>query len=100
MLQCPLTFPSRPSVRAILAVGGLMQKRSYLGSVVVLTVAIWLLAAMTMLGPIMGDCLPGGGLSCPTDHERNLSLLLIALGAAGINIAAIWLLIHLWRDRS
>jgi hypothetical protein len=77
-----------------------MQRRSYLGSVVVLTVAIWLLAAMTMLGPIMGDCGPGGGLSCPTDHERNLSLLWIALGAAGINIAAVWLLIHLRRGRS
>jgi hypothetical protein len=74
-----------------------MHRRSYLGSVVVLTVAIWLLAAMTMLGPIMGNCLTGGGLSCPTDHERNLSLLWIALGAAGINIAAVWLLIHLRR---
>ncbi len=77
-----------------------MQKRSYLGSVVVLTVAIWLLAAMTMLGPLMGDCSPGGGLSCPTDHERDLTLLWIALGAAGINIAAVWLLIHLRRGRS
>lgn len=71
--------------------------RNYVGSTVVLTVAIWLFAAMTMLGPLMGDCLPEMGRSCPTDHERNLSLLWIALAAAGTNAAAIWLLIHLRR---
>jgi hypothetical protein len=52
---------------------------------------------MTMLGPLMGDCLPEMGHSCPTDHERNLSLLQIAFGAAVINVAAIWLLIRLRR---
>lgn len=71
--------------------------RSYFGSGVVLTVCVWLLAAMTMLGPLMGDCLPEMGHSCPTDHERNLSLLQIAFGAAAINVAAIWLLIRLRR---
>lgn len=70
------------------------QMRSYLGSGVVLTVTIWLLAGGIMLGPLMGDCLPEMGHSCPTDHERNLSLLWIALAAAGINVAAVWLLIR------
>ncbi len=69
--------------------------RSYVGSAVTLTVVIWLFAAMTMLGPLMGDCLPETGHSCPTDHERNLSLLWIALTAVGINVAAVWLLVRL-----
>jgi hypothetical protein len=73
------------------------QMRSYVGSGAVLTVTIWLLAGMIMLGPLMGDCLPELGHSCPTDHERNLSLLWIALAAAGINVAAICLLIRLRR---
>jgi len=68
--------------------------RSYVGSGVVLTVTIWLLAGMIMLGTLMGDCLPETAHSCPTDHERNLSLLQIALAAAGINVAAVWLLIR------
>lgn len=75
--------------------------RSYVGSMVTLTVVIWLFAAMTMLGPLMGNCLPEMGHTCPTDHERDLSLLWIALAAAGINVAAVWLLIRLrGRDRS
>jgi hypothetical protein len=70
----------------------MMRKRSYIGSAIVLTVAIWLFAAMVMLGPMMGDCLPEMGHSCPTDGERKLSVLRIALIAAGMNLAAVWLL--------
>lgn len=71
------------------------QMQSYFGSGVVLTVTICLLAGMIMLGPLVGDCLPEMGHSCPPDHERNLSVLWIALAAAGINVAAVWLMIHL-----
>lgn len=71
--------------------------RSYLGSGVVLTVTIWLLAGMIMLDPLMGDCLPEMGHSCSTDYERHLSLLWIALAAAVINGAAVWVLVHLRR---
>jgi hypothetical protein len=74
-----------------------MQRRSYLGSAMVLTVTIWLLAAMAMLGPIIGDCLPEMGHGCPSDHERNLSLLWITISAIAINVAAVWLLIRLRR---
>lgn len=69
--------------------------RRHLGSCLVLTIATWLLAGMFMLGPIMGDCLPEMGHSCPTNHERDLDLLWIALAAAGINVAAVRLLIRL-----
>ena len=69
-----------------------MRKRSYMGSAIVLTGAIWLFAAMAMLGPMMGDCLPEMGHSCPTDGERRLGLLWIALIAAAVNLAAVWLL--------
>jgi hypothetical protein len=69
-----------------------MRKNSYLGSAIVLTSAIWLFAAMAMLGPMMGDCLPEMGHSCPTDGERRLNLLWIALIAAGVNVTAVWVL--------
>jgi hypothetical protein len=63
----------------------------------VLTGAIWLLATLAMLGPIMGDCLPELGHTCATDHERNMSLLRIALAAVAINIGALWLFVFLRR---
>jgi hypothetical protein len=69
-----------------------MRKRGYVGAAIVLTGVIWLFAAMAMLGPMMGDCLPRMGHSCPTDGERRLSLLWIALISAGVNLAAVWLL--------
>ena len=75
-----------------------MQKGSYSGAAVVITVCTWLFAAMVMLGPTMGDCFPEVGHSCPTDAERRLSLLWIALIAAGINLAALWLLARLNRS--
>lgn len=79
----------------------MIQMRSYVGSAVTLTVVIWLFASMTMLGPVMGDCLPEMGHSCPTDRERNLTLLCIALAAVGTNVAAVWLLVRLrGRDAS
>jgi hypothetical protein len=73
------------------------QMRTYLGSAMMLTLVIWLMAGITMLGPLMGDCLPEMGHSCPTDHERKINLLWIALTAAAINVTAVWLLISLRR---
>ena len=64
-----------------------------------LTFSIWLLAGLTMLGPIMGDCVAGFGHTCPTDHDRSMSLLRIALVALAINVALIWLLLYLQKRR-
>ena len=42
------------------------------------------LIALFMLGTIMGDCFPGMGHTCPTDHERNVRLLTILLGGIAL----------------
>ena len=66
--------------------------RSYMTLAAPLTVIIWLMAAMLMMGPPIDDCLPEMGHSCPTDHERKFSVMWIAFTAAAINVASVWLL--------
>jgi hypothetical protein len=57
-----------------------------------LTVICWLAAAMLSLGPIMGDCSPVRGAECPTDHQRDMKVLEIVLGAAAANIGGLFVL--------
>jgi hypothetical protein len=42
------------------------------------------LMALFMLGTMLGDCFPTVGFTCPTDHERNVRLLVISLGGIGL----------------
>ena len=42
------------------------------------------LIALSMFGTMMGDCFPEMGHQCPTDHERNVTLLEILFGGTGI----------------
>ena len=60
-----------------------------------LTLIIWLVAGLMMLGPLMGTCIPDMGDNCPTDHERNAMLIKVAVGALAINIGTVGLL-HLF----
>ena len=40
------------------------------------------------LGNVLGDCFPGMGRSCPTDHERNVQILTILIGGSALYFAA------------
>lgn len=57
------------------------------------------LVAMAMASVMMGDCVPGFGHDCPTDHERNMRLLLILFVGIAVYIAAAWLLEKAGRHR-
>ena len=50
---------------------------------------VWFgLIALLMFGTMMGDCFPDMGHTCPTDHERNVRLLVIFLGGIAIYLLA------------
>jgi Ca2+/Na+ antiporter len=57
-----------------------------------LTSLIWLFAAFVILGIVAGDCFPELGTVCPSDHERNMRVLLVALATTSINILGLFLL--------
>ncbi len=57
----------------------------------------WLVAGWFMLAVMMGDCFPGEGRSCPTDSERNMTVLGILIGAFALNAFVIFLI---QRERS
>ncbi len=52
-----------------------MRKRKHAVSAFMLTIPIWVIAVVAMLGAMIGDCLAELGHSCPTDGERRLRLL-------------------------
>ena len=56
------------------------------------TFLTWLMAAFAVIGWYMGDCFPELGGSCPTDSERNLRLLWIALAAIAVNAVGLFLI--------
>jgi len=64
-----------------------------------LTISIWFLAGLAMLGPILGDCVPELGQVCPSDHDRDVMITRIVAGALPLNGGAIGLLIYLRRRR-
>lgn len=74
--------------------------RLYIGLAVVLTVVIWLIAGVNVLGLLIGDCLPGPGQRCPTDRDIVATLLQIAIAAIGSNAAAIWFLVLVYRQEN
>jgi hypothetical protein len=57
-----------------------------------LTLVCWLSAVLLSIGWMMGDCFPREGHACPTDHQRDLSVLKIVLGAAAFNVGGLLLL--------
>jgi hypothetical protein len=54
-----------------------------------LTLLIWFFAVVAIYGVAAGDCFPALSSNCPSDHDRNVRMVLIALGALGINVLAI-----------
>ena len=50
-----------------------------------LTLLIWSIAIVAIYGVVAGDCFPALSSNCPSDHDRNVRIVLIALGALGIN---------------
>ena len=57
-----------------------------------LTLVCWLGAFLLALGASMGDCIPREGHACPTDHQRDMRLLTVVLGAAALNVGGLLLL--------
>lgn len=53
------------------------------------TFLCWITAAALSLGPLMGDCIDGPGVNCPTDHQRNIDLIKILVGAVVVNLAGL-----------
>jgi hypothetical protein len=68
------------------------EPKSWALSGCALTFVIWLFAAMLMLFTSGGDCISELGHSCPSDHERAMSLVWVGLGAAAVNVVGLFLL--------
>jgi hypothetical protein len=73
----------------------------FVGSGFTLTILCWVIAALLSLGPVMGDCIGAPGQECPTDHQRDLDVLKIVLGAAFVNITGLFVIGYRYvgRDR-
>ncbi len=70
----------------------LAMRRRFVEQGCSLTFICWVAAALLSLGPMMGDCIPGQGSPCPTDHQRDMQLLKIVLGAAALNVGGLLVL--------
>jgi hypothetical protein len=57
-----------------------------------LTLLCWITAVLFSPGMMMGDCIPDNGRRCPTDHQRDMSLVKVILGAAAVNVGGLFLL--------
>lgn len=57
-----------------------------------LTLAVWFFAAFVIFGTMAGDCFPEFGSRCPSDHERNVRVLWVAVAAMGINALSLFVL--------
>ena len=57
------------------------------------------LIALFMFGTMMGECFPGMGHTCPTDHERNVRLLVILLGGIAIYVLVGLTAVHFARRK-
>lgn len=65
------------------------MRRRFLEQGCALTFLCWIAAALLSLGAMMGDCFPDANHQCPTDHQRDLTLLKIVIGAAAVNIGGL-----------
>ncbi|MFD1612036.1 hypothetical protein ACFSCW_09510 [Sphingomonas tabacisoli] len=61
------------------------------------SIAYFALVALFMLGNMLGDCFPEMGDSCPTDHERNVTILGIFFGGIAVYGVLAWITIRLTR---
>ena len=68
------------------------MRRRFIEQGLSLTFLCWMVAGLLSLGAVIGDCLPDAGRPCPTDHQRDMHLLKIVLGAAALNIGGLLLL--------
>ena len=68
------------------------MRGKFIGTALTLTFLCWVTAALLSLGPIMGDCLEAPGIECPTDHQRDMAILKIVLGAAFLNVTGLFIL--------
>lgn len=66
--------------------------RRFVGQGCVFTFLCWTVAALLSLGSMMGDCFPDGTHACPTDHQRDLRVLEIAVVTAAVNIGGLLLM--------
>ena len=57
-----------------------------------LTSLIWFVAVSMIFGTLAGDCFPQLGRHCPSDHARNVRVIVIALAAASINALGLFCL--------
>ena len=46
----------------------------------ILSVAYFAAICFLLVGSMMGECFPGRGNICPTDHERNVGVMVILVG--------------------
>ena len=68
------------------------MRSRFLGQGLSLTFLCWTAGALLSLGPILGDCSPDGGRTCPTDRQRDMALVKIILGAAAVNVSGLLVL--------
>ena len=59
---------------------------------IISSLVCWAVACWLMLATMMGDCIPGSGVVCPTDHERKATVLTIFIAALGVNAFVIFLI--------
>jgi hypothetical protein len=69
-----------------------MMRRRFAAQGCTFTFLCWLVAAFLSLGYMMGDCFPDATHECPTDHQRDLAILKIVLGATAVNIGGLFLM--------
>jgi hypothetical protein len=55
-----------------------------------LTSIVWFFALSVIVGTAMGDCFPDSGSPCLSDHERNMTIVGIAIAALVINVAGLF----------
>ena len=72
----------------------------FAGAGCTLTFLCWITAALLSLGWMMGDCMGGSEQGCPTDHQRNMAVLKIVLGAALLNIAGLLVMGYFYARRN
>lgn len=57
-----------------------------------ITAILWMFAGFVLFMIMVGDCAPSTAHGCPTEADRKLQLLMVALSALGLNLALIWLM--------
>ena len=53
---------------------------------------VWAVAAFFILVTMMGDCFPGEGHVCPTDHQRHVVIAVAFFGALSISAIVLFLI--------